>query len=637
MTFQLTKLTFFLQSCLRLSLLCLAVSLVAGCMQANELGTGGIQDVGASGLDGEMLFAANCATCHNGRVSKAPPITLLQIMSSASILRSMDEGVMQAQSAHLQPLEKRALVEYLTGSAVAEEFAPPPSCEGESMAFDYAAAPDATNWGVDLGNGRFFDSSVTDITASNVSQLKLKWAFAFPDAIRARSQPTAAGGALFVGSQDGTVYSLDQQSGCVRWTFKTIAEVRTGIAVTPWVSDDGDSARTSLSFFGDLIGNVYAVNTFTGDLIWRDRPSDHPSLTLTATPVLHNNRLIVPLSALEVTEAADPSYACCTFRGGVAVYEAATGKRLWTGYTIDEEPREVSKNAIGTPIIAPSGAPVWGAPTIDAERGLIYVGTGENYSSPAGDTSDAILALSISDGSIVWQQQMTEGDAWNMGCEAEDKSNCPPENGPDYDFGAATILATHSNGKQYLLAGQKSGDVYALNPDEGGKIVWQQKLGRGGIQGGVHFGMAVGGDTLYVPMSDFDGGPRWPGVAKPGMFALNFANGDLHWYTPTEDVCAGKEFCQPGLSAAASAIPGAVVGGAMDGHLRAYDKHSGDVIWDFDAVKRYSSTSGAKAQGGSFGGASGPVFKDRMMFVNSGYGIYFHMPGNVLLAFELAE
>ena len=32
-------------------------------------------------------------------------------------------------------------------------------------------------------------------------------------------------------------------------------------------------------------------------------------------------------------------------------------------------------------------------------------------------------------------------------------------------------------------------------------------------------------------------------------------------------------------------------------------------------------------------GATGPVLSGNMLFVNSGYGIYFHMPGNVLLAF----
>ena len=233
---------------------------------------------------------------------------------------------------------------------------------------------------------------------------------------------------------------------------------------------------------------------------------------------------------------------------------------------------------------------------------------------------------------------MTARDAWNMGCETEEKINCPPENGPDYDFGAATILATRSDGSQVILAGQKSGDVYALDPDNGGKVLWQRKLGRGGIQGGVHFGMAVDGDTLYVPMSDFDGGPRWPGEAKPGMFAVDIRTGETLWYTETpKDICRGREYCDPGLSAAASAIDGAVIGGAMDGHLRAYDSKTGKVLWDIDTAVSFDTLDGGQAWGGSFGGGTGPVFHGQMLFVNSGYGIYFHMPGNVLLAFELAE
>ena len=343
------------------------------------------------------------------------------------------------------------------------------------------------------------------------------------------------------------------------------------------------------------------------------------------------------MSALEVTEAADPNYACCTFRGGVAAYEAATGRRLWTGFTIDEPPREVGKNSVGTPRIAPSGAPVWNTPSLDLARGVMYVGTGENYSSPANDSSDAIIALSLEDGHIVWKRQMTSGDAWNMGCETKERINCPPEDGPDYDFGAATILATTSAGKDLVIGGQKSGDVYALDPDQRGAVVWHRKIGRGGIQGGVHFGMALDGDVLYVPMSDFDGGPRWPGKAYPGMYALDLATGETLWYRRAEDVCNGREFCQPGLSAAATALPGGVVAGAMDGHLRVYERETGRVLWDFDAAVAYDALNGATGRGGSFGGAAGPVFKDGMLFVNSGYGIYFHMPGNVLLAFRLAE
>lgn len=240
----------------------------------------------------------------------------------------------------------------------------------------------------------------------------------------------------------------------------------------------------------------------------------------------------------------------------------------------------------------------------------------------------------MKDGRILWQQQMTSGDAWNMGCETKEKINCPPENGPDYDFGAAVVLAKSSGGKEILIAGQKSGDVYGLDPDKNGEIIWHRKLGRGGIQGGVHFGMAAHEGVVYVPMSDFDGGPRWPGVAKPGMYALDIGTGELKWSTAAVDLCEGREFCQPGLSAPASSLKGGVIAGAMDGHIRGYERAGGKVLWDFDTAQSFQTVNGVKVNGGSIGGGSGPVLKGNRLFVNSGYGIYFHMPGSVLLVFE---
>ncbi len=585
---------------------------------------------------GAELYQQYCESCHAGGVVKAPEYSLLEIMPPNSILRAMQGGVMQTQAAGMSPEEQRRLAEFIAGrSLVSEDMrSTAPMCSDDRGRFDFSARPDVRGWGGNLANHRFYDRELAGVTAANVGELELKWAFSFPGALRARSQPAIAGGAVYVGSQDGTVYALDRETGCIRWRFSTVAEVRTGIVAADW---GADSTQAPLLYFGDIVGYLYAVNAVTGELVWRDRPGDHPSLTLTASPALYNGRLYVPLSSLEVTAAADVRYVCCTFRGGVAVYDARSGTKLHTGYTIAETPRVVGQNAVGTNQVAPSGAPVWNTPAIDSTRGVLYVGTGENYSSPANDTSDAILAISLDDGSIVWSQQMTEGDAWNMGCETEQRINCPPEDGPDYDFGAATILATTSEGRDLVLAGQKSGVVYALDPDEGGAVVWRQKLGRGGIQGGVHFGMALDGDVLYVPMSDFDGGARWPGEAFPGMYAVDIRTGKVLWFNRAEDNCDGRDFCQPGLSAAASAIEGAVVAGAMDGLLRAYSKETGEVLWQFDSARSFRTTDGGTGTGGSFGGGAGAVFSGGMMFVNSGYGIYFHMPGNVLLAFGLEQ
>jgi polyvinyl alcohol dehydrogenase (cytochrome) len=601
---------------------------------ADAAAAAGTAPPAVTGASGEALYASQCAQCHEGQVKRAPHRTILGLMSPQAVVGALGDGVMREQGSAMSVEQHRLVAEFLSGRSL-DSAAPDLAalqCADGPFVLDAAAPPDAVGWGVTPGNEHFYRSEVAGIAAAQVPQLTLQWAFAFPDAVRVRSQPLVAGGALFVGSHDGTVYALDKDSGCIHWRFRAAAEVRTGIVMDPWSSDE-QQPRPRI-YFGDLIGNVYAVDASTGELVWRDRPDDHPSLTITATPVLFEGRLHVAMSSLEVTAAADPSYACCTFRGGVATYEAATGKRLWTGYTIAEEPVQVDVNARGTARIAPSGAPIWGSMALDVERRRLYAGTGENYSSPANDRSDAIIAFDIDTGATVWAWQATAGDAWNMGCEASDRTNCPPEDGPDYDFGAAPVLARSSSGKDILLAGQKSGDVHALDP-ETGKLLWQRKLGRGGIQGGVHFGMSVEGDTVFVPISDFFGGPRWPGEAKPGLYALDINTGELLWSQPAPDVCAGRAFCSPGISAAISGLPGAVFAGAMDGRLRVHDSRSGAVIWEFDAARPFDALAGVPAHGGSMGGGAAPVFKDGWMYLSSGYGIYDHMPGNVLLAFAL--
>lgn len=585
-----------------------------------------------SSEEGAALYSGYCARCHDGTVAKAPPTTMLAIMSASSILRAMESGVMQSYAAGLTERERRALAEHLTGGDLSAEAGPVPAPRCDDPRAHVPSGSGVVAWGVTLGNQRHFGSEETSLSVEDLPSLKLKWAFAYPEAVRARSQPAVAGNTVFVGSQNGSVFALDRESGCLRWTFSTIAEVRTGIVV-----GEPDSEGKALIFFGDIVGNVYAVNAQDGTLAWRDRPDDHPSLTLTASPALHKGVLYVSLSSLEVTEAADPQYACCTFRGGVAAYRASSGEKLWLGRTIEEPLDVFGTNAVGTELLGPSGAPVWNTPAIDPKRGLLYVGTGENYSSPANGTSDAIIAFSMNTGEMVWHQQMTAGDAWNIGCEVPGRINCPKEDGPDYDFGAATIIARDIDGKDLLLAGQKSGEAYALDLDNDGDVLWRRKLGRGGIQGGVHFGMAADGDVLYVPMSDFDGGPRWPGTPRPGMFALDAATGETLWYVEHDDRCRGRDFCQPGISAAASSLPGGVIAGAMDGILRVYDRDSGDIIWELDTAVEFDAVGGRSARGGSMGGASGPVFSGNMLFLNSGYGIYEHMPGNVLLAFELPE
>ena len=575
---------------------------------------------------GAPVYRGLCVNCHEGQVPKAPHKMFLQMMSADVILAALTNGVMREEGATLTAQKRREVAEYLAGAPLGAGKArkAPPRCTGAAAEFNASQVPVPVGWGYD--NARFASADVAGVTRDQVPKLRLQWAFEFPGAIRGRSQPAIAYGAVYVGSQDGTVYALDLHSGCVRWTYRSSAEVRTAM-----VLETGSSHSTRL-FFGDVIARIHAIDAKTGKLLWVSKIDEHPNATITGTPTLHGDTLYAPVSSLEVTTAADPKYECCKFRGAVVALNITNGATKWKAYTITESPRPVRTTSLGTKIFAPSGAPVWNSPTVDESRGVLYVGSGENYSSPANDRSDAVLAFRLGDGKLLWSQQMLAGDAWNVACMMQNNPNCPPENGPDVDVAAGTIL----HGK-VLLAAQKNGFVYGLDPDAGGRILWKTQVGRGGIQGGVHFGMALEDERLFVPISDLANGHdgrTYTSPPRPGLYALDPASGRLLWSAPAEDTCRGRAFCDPGISAPVTAIPGVVFAGHMDGVLRAYDSSTGKVIWSYDSAHDVKTVSGATAHGGSFGG-SGVAVRDGYLVVNSGYGLYFHMPGNALLVFAV--
>lgn len=591
---------------------------------------------------GAMLYAENCAMCHEGGVPKAPHRNWIEMMSPKAVLASMTDGIMTEQSAHLSASERRHIAEYLTRQSFATlaEPTPAPRCEGASAEFDMSKPPLPHSWGHDTA--RFVPAKMGGITRDDLPRMELKWAYAFPNSVRARSQPTIAMGAVFVGSQNGTVYAFDLKTGCVRWTFEASAEVRTAIVATPWEAGAEPPAEPRL-YFGDLLARTYALNALTGELIWQTKVDDHPNATQTGTPALDGDDLYVPVSSLEVISAADPEYACCTFRGAVARLDANTGEMIWKTHSIPNPPSEFKKTRIGTPVLGPSGAPFWNSPAIDRERGVLYVGSGENYSSPADDRSNAVFAFDLETGERRWHRQTLANDAWNVACMMADNPNCPEEEGPDLDYAASMILidqaADDRLARDMLVAGQKTGMIYGLDPDADGAIMWSTRAGRGSTQGGVHFGMAAEGARVYVPIVDMNetyDGRVYTEPDLAGVHAIDAVTGEILWRNITPDVCAGKEYCDPGVSAAITAVPGAVIAGHLDGRLRAYDGETGAVIWTYNTDRPFDSITGLRGHGGSMSG-SGPAIGYGHMVVNSGYGLYFHMPGNMLLVFAPAN
>lgn len=481
----------------------------------------------------------------------------------------------------------------------------------------------AHGWGIDSGGQRFQER--TSVNALSARQLDLKWAYGF-STTSPRVYPLVTEDTIIVGDGGRGLVALDRETGCERWLNTDIKGV--GTAISPGQIGD----RKVLVLAGRRSG-VYAVDANTGETIWFRRiDHDNPVPTYSGSPLVFEDQVFVPMSSMEIGLSANPFYGCCTTSGAMASLDLATGDLNWYWRTIPDMPQVTGRHYLFVEEWGPSGAPVWGAPTLDEKRRQLYFGTGQNYSRPATETSDAIVALNIDSGERVWIMQATKGDAFNMACISKDHPNCPEPMGPDVDFGAPPVLTQTANGQDVIVAGQKSGDVWGIDPDSG-KVLWQQRIGRGGALGGVHWGIAVDPQqgSVFVPISDVPAleGPDEP---EPGMFALDVGTGELLWSAPRLQQCDERK-CWGGLSAGIVAAPGIVVAGGLDGQLEVYDSVNGQMIWSFDTLVDFETVNGVPARGGSID-AHGPVLADNLLIATSGYGSFNQTPGNALLVFE---
>ncbi len=580
--------------------------------------------------NGAAVFAANCAVCHS-----LPVLSSLFEQNRGRppgfVYDALSHGNMRRVGAGLDDASKRAVAEFFTGVSFASKqsersFGVSPRCATDRSRFDWSdeAYP---NWGNGVRNVR----SVADgeeIARKDVAKLAVKWVIAFPESSQLRSQATAAGGALFVGSHDGSVYALDQETGCTHWQFKAATEVRSAVTIDV---DRRDGAKPVVrAIFGDRAANVYALDAETGDRLWTQVADPHPNASITGSLTAFAGMLFVPLSSNDDINSMDPAYPCCTHHGSVVALDAKSGAIVWKTPTISEEPRVSGRTAVGTKVWGPSGASIWNTPTIDEARGLLFVGTGNNHSRPATAMSDSVLAMEWRTGRIVWTYQAQAGDAWNAACSFGTRTSCPDPEGPDIDFGGTTALV-EIPGRELLLAGQKSGMLHALDPATG-KPVWMKRIVHGGPQGGIRYGLASREGVVFVPsmaQGDEHGENR---ENLPGLFALAVSDGAVVWQAKGAALCAGRAPCIGIVGAPPLATSDVVFATGIDGAVYALDRKSGEVLWHFDTAREFTTLLGRKTRGGGIQGTAGPMVANGRLFVSSGYG-QAQRPGNALIAF----
>jgi polyvinyl alcohol dehydrogenase (cytochrome) len=602
---------------------------------------------------GGRLFDKHCASCHDNPAMHAPTREALSGFSKESIMVALEFGKMQPMAANLAQQERFLIATYLTGSAPdAQEWITQNQC---NTADESDGTRFVTDWGIGPHNQRFFDAESAGIDRQNVGSLQLAWALAFPRVTDMRSQPVIIGDTMYFGDKAGNLYALDRTRGCVRAHTKVFGGIRSAITAVTLANDK------QLLVFADSLATVFAMDPDTLDTVWQHSARLFNTSVISGSISYYDNRLFVPISSFEVAAAGSPSHICCKSHGGLISLDASNGEQLWQWHATQDATLQ-GQNSASQDQYGPSGASVWTTPAIDAKRNRIYFGTGENLSQPATDTSDAIIALDMESGELAWRFQATVGDVWNAAC-LNDGANCPENAGGDFDFGASVIIAQRPDGQELLLAGQKSGEVFALNPDtltKDGEVVWRNRISLGTTNGGIHWGMALSGDHLIVPVADPE--RDRPGYTpKPGLYALEVSSGDLLWQQPVTRGCEIAEENRPliglenmrsgktpdladlyqcsfyyGLSAAAVATPELTFSAGLDGKLRAYDIATGEILWQIQTAQPFAANNGIEGHGGAID-VSGQVLADGWLYVQSGYSMFGQLPGNVLLAYKVAK
>ena len=613
--------------------------------------------VAAGGIDGAALYQARCAGCHENATDRIPSRETLSKNPASFILGTLRNGAMAPMAQGLSVPEMTAISRYVSkvkddktatqdidphliwGDSVDGTPLDGPKCKGEPTPIDLQSKAQWQGWGNGLNQAHF--QGEPGMAAGDVPKLKLKWAFQYAGA--KNGQATIVGNRIFVTAMSGAVYSLDAKTGCVYWRHAAKAATRSSVTVVALPA--GAPARHAL-FFSDWTKSAVALDADTGKQLWSTPIDDQPGMQMTGAPTYWDGKLFVPISSGNEAFAISPQWECCKFRGALVALNAVTGQVLWKRYTTEQVPAPFKKNSAGKQMFGPSGGAIWAAPTIDATRRLVYVGTSNSYTDMPYDNSDSVMAIEADTGKVRWAKQLLANDNYIDGCYRTPKpANCPNPIGPDFSIGASTILKDVGAGRQLLLVGQKSGMVYALDPSKNGEKVWEQRVGKGSALGGVEFGLAADETRVYAGVSDIVGFPRESG--KPGLYALDIRTGAPVWSAPTQIApkCRWSGiWCHGAVSQAVTVIPGIVFAGSYDGHFRAYDAATGKVVWDVDTgTDPVTTVAGKKAYGGVMDG-SGPTVAGGMVFVHSGYAgrsgatggrSMRNADGNVLMAFSV--
>lgn len=588
---------------------------------------------------GKAAFDKTCATCHAAPTDgRTPTLASLAAMTPGQLRGAISEGgTMAPMAAALSEDEKTQVIAYLTSGQrpAASDWTAAIMCPADKRVVDVGKPIVANGFSVDRNQTRSLSAAQARIKAADLKNLEIAWAIGFPGQ-GSGTGATTVGDTVFI-TGGGRLAALDALSGCVKWSY--VVNTRN----TPFFGEIEGRKVIALSAGRDVL----VVDAKNGEKVWQadGQSADNPG-SIRGGVVIHKDKVIVPISASGVGAGGRATFECCTGHGAVVALSAKDGSKLWEYHTMPTATYNGLVSSTGVKQRGPSGAPIWSIPLIDEKRNRVIVTTGENTSHPGTDTSDAVIAIDLDTGKRVWNFQAMEYDIWNMACRnrKEDSGpNCPwniegdLQTGRDFDFGAGAALVKGAGGKDVILAGQKSGHVWALDA-ENGKLLWSIQFGEGTALGGIHWGIATDGERVFAAISD----PTIAGARKlrPGVFAVDIKTGKEAWAYDAKPNCDGErgkfvKNCASkfGFSAAPLVVDGAVVAATLGAEVMIFDGKTGALINRIDTLGPKQTINGVAASGGSID-AHAISAGAGMIFINSGYSGFNQTPGNAFIAYR---
>lgn len=497
------------------------------------------------------------------------------------------------------------------------------------LAAQVPAAGDWTMPGRDFASTRF--SPLAQITAGNVSQLKMTWNFSTGVLRGHEGQPLVVNNTMYVVTPWPNVlyaFDLSKEGYPLKWKYRPdVDRAALGIACCDAINRGAFYANGRI-VYNLLDGHTVAVDAKTGKEIWKTKIADlTDGETTPMAPMVVRDRVLV-----------GPSGGEFGIHGWTKALSLATGRVTWTAYNTGPDADVLAHAGTfkpfydkGTDLALKSwpadawkkaGAPVWGWLSYDAELDLAYYGVGNpgpyNAEQRPGDNkwTNSVLARRPGDGSLVWAYQFTPHDNW------------------DYDANAEMILATltvKGRARKVLVHFDKNGFAYTIDRTNGEVLVaeafvnqnWAKRIdlksGRPVLDSTKITGASKGVVNDICPSLEGGKSPASPAAYSPrtGLFYVSTLNVCMSYeaaqvgrirgtpyigantpYKPGPggnlgafiawDAAAGKKVWEikekyPVWSGVLTTAGDVVFYGTLDGWFKAADAKTGKVLWKFKA------------------------------------------------------